>query len=427
MKNEKINYSESIRYLNISKKYISGASTFSKLNHFGEGKTPFAVTKGDGAYVWDVDGNRYIDYVSSRGFNILGFNNKSVNSAIENQLNKGINFSLPHYLEIEVAEMLCNLFPSAEMVRFGKNGNDVTAAAVRLARFFTKRDHILYCGYHGWQDWYIIKTSMNGGIPKAIGDFTHGFPYNDLDSLKELFGKYSDNIAAVIMEPTRFVEPSCYEDNCTQTTETVCQYNFLHKVKELTEKNGSILIFDEMVTGFRFSNTGAQGFFNVKPDLTCIGKALTNGLPLSAVFGSKKIMIKFTEIFFSLTSAGETLSLASAKAVLELIKNINVAEQLNNVGGKLLNGLDGLISKHGLDDVMVTMGYPCYNRYFFKDNDAFKLDSLQLMDFWTQEIAKRGILSCETHIMNYSHTNEMVEQTLNIYDDVLNLIKAKRK
>ncbi|SVD56006.1 uncharacterized protein METZ01_LOCUS408860, partial [marine metagenome] len=205
-----------------------------------------------------------------------------------------------------------------------------------------------------------------------------------------------------------------------------CQYNFLHAVKDITEKNNAILIFDEIVTGFRHGNTGAQGYFNVMPDLTCIGKAVANGLPLSVVFGSEEIMRKFPEIFFSLTSAGEALSLAAAKAVLELIKKIDVSKHLNQVGGIVLDGLKKLIIKYELEDVMIAMGYPCYNRYFFKDNEGMRLNSLQLMELWTQEIAKRGILSCETHIMNYSHTNEMANETLNVYDEVLNLIKKKR-
>lgn len=401
-------YKKSIKYLKRYRKVISGASTFSKLNHFGEGKTPFALTNGKGAYVWDADGNKYIDYVSCRGYIILGYNYPYVNKTIAKQLKNGIAYSLPHALEIEVAEMIRKRIPSAEMVRFGKNGNDVTSAALRLARYITKREHFLFCGYHGWQDWYISQTSMSGGVPKCLKNLGHSFIYNDIGSVEKLFNRFKGKVAAVIMEPTRFERP---------------KNGFLEGVKKIAHKNGALLIFDEIVTGFRFHKNGAQKLFNVIPDITCIGKAMANGMPISAVVGKKEYMKKFPEVYYSLTSAGEALSLAAAKATMGVFDKIDVCGHLNKIGKELMDGLIALIDKYGLSDRMKVRGYPCYNNIYFLDDKHSKLNATYLMDFWTQEIAKRGILSCECHIMNLSHTEATTKKTLNVYDEVLPLVR----
>jgi len=401
-------YLNSRKYLKRCNQVISGASTFSKLNHFGEGKTPFALTKGKGAYVWDIDGNKYIDYVSCRGYIILGHNYPSVNRAISKQLKDGIAFSLPHTLEIEVAEMIKKLIPSAEMIRFGKNGNDVTSAAIRLARYITNREHFLFSGYHGWQDWYISQTSMTGGIPKCLKNLGHRFVFNDIESVEKLFAKLEGKVAAVIMEPMRYERP---------------QKGFLENVKKLAHRNGSLLIFDEIASGFRFHKKGAQKLFNVIPDISCIGKAMANGMPISAVVGKAKYMKKFPEVFYSLTSAGEALSLAAARATMEVFDDIDVCGHLKEVGKELMDGLISLIDKHGLNDIMKVRGYPSYNNFFFVDDNNSQYDSTGLMDLWTQEIAKRGILSCESHIMNLSHTKETTKKTLKVYNEVLPLIK----
>lgn len=403
-----VNYENSKIFLKRSRKVISGASTFSKLNHFGEGKTPFALTHGQGPYVWDVDRNKYIDYVSCRGYIILGYNYLYINKAIAEQLKDGIAYSLPHTLEIEVAEMIQRRIPSAEMVRFGKNGNDVTSAAVRLARYVTGREHILFSGYHGWQDWYVSQTSKSGGVPRCLKKLAQRFVYNDMDSLYKLFHKFKNKVAAVIMEPTRFEHPHT---------------GFLEGVKELTHKNKALLVFDEVVTGFRFHKAGAQKLFKVTPDISCFGKAMANGMPLSAVVGKAKYMSKFPEIFFSLTSAGEALSLVAAKATMEVFDKIDVCGHLNKIGKPLMKGLEVLIKRYELNDRMKVVGYPCYNHFLFTEDEDSMINATVLMDYWTQEIAKRGILSCECHIMNLSHTEATTEKTLEVYKEVLPLVK----
>ena len=249
---------------------------------------------------------------------------------------------------------------------------------------------------------------MNGGIPKCLRNLGHRFVYNDIESVEKLFNKLKGKVAAVIMEPTRFERP---------------KDGFLESAKKIAHKNGALLIFDEIVTGFRFHKKGAQKLFNVIPDISCFGKAMANGMPMTAVVGKQEYMKKFPEIFYSLSSAGETLSLAAAKATMEVFDEIDVCGHLNKVGKELMSGLIALINKHGLGARMKVRGYPYYNNFYFTEDKHSKLDPTDLMDFWTQEIAKRGILSCECHIMNLSHTKATTEKTLYVYDEVISLVR----
>ena len=268
----------------------SCTQTFSKgPTQFVQGAAPVFIARGQGSHVWDVDGNEYIDYPMALGPVILGHNYPAVTKAVSKQLQEGTIFSLPHPLEIEVAEILVEIIPSAEMVRFGKNGSDATSGAVRLARAYTGRDLIACCGYHGWHDWYIGATSRNRGVPEAVRRLTIPFEYNNIEDLRRIFEDHPGNVAAVIMEPVGITEP---------------KNEFLPQVRELTQREGALLIFDEVVTGFRIALGGAQEYFGVAPDLTCLGKAMANGYPLSAVVGRREIMELFDEIFFSFTFGG---------------------------------------------------------------------------------------------------------------------------
>jgi len=389
-----------------SQKVIAGPSTFSKgPDQFAHGITPYALDRGNGAYVWDVDGNKYLDYISALGYAILGYRHPHVEEAVKKQLEKGFIFSLAHSLEVEVAEMLCERIPCAEMVRFGKNGNDVTTAAIRLSRYVTGKDHILFCGYHGWQDWYVSQTSMNGGIPKVIKEYSHRFNYNDLNNLKELLETYKDSVACIIMEPVRSAPNAGY----------------LEGVRELATKYNVILIFDEIVTGFRFHRGGYQSLSGVIPDLACFSKAIANGMPISALVGKREIMKRCPEIYFSLSAAGETLSLAAAKAVMEVFDREDVAGKIAKNGQRLIEETEKLISQNGLKEVISIDGFPCRNSFIFKDyKDTPGAD---IRTFWIQELAKRGILSGGYHMMSLAHKDEEIDFTLSRYDQVLRLAK----
>jgi len=321
-----------------------GSQTFSKSKTaYPYGVSPFFIERGLGCKAWDVDGNQYTDYVSGLLSVSLGYCDADVDNAVIKQLKSGVTFSLPHRLEMEVAEMLVDMVPCAEMVRFGKNGSDATSAAIRLARAYTGKDHIAVCGYHGWQDWYIGSTSRDLGVPAATKALTHAFIYNDINSLADLFAKYQ--FAAVIMEPMNLYFP---------------EQDFLSAIKELCHQHKTLLIFDEMITGFRFSLGGAQELFKVTPDLATFGKGMANGYPISAVVGRKDVMMLMEDIFFSGTFAGETLSLAASKATLTKIKEQNVLAHIHALGEQLIQGLQQIITQLGEPNWLNLCGHPSW-------------------------------------------------------------------
>ncbi len=388
-----------------------GTQTYSKSKtQYPRGVSPYFITKGRGSRVWDVDGNEYIDFVNSLAAVTLGYNDPSVNRAVRNQLRNGVLFSLPHPLELEVAKIVTEMVPCAEMVRFGKNGSDATSGAVRLARAYTKRDHIVVCGYHGWQDWYIGSTSRNAGVPKCVQELTHSFIYNEIDSLKKLFSVFPDQIAAVMLEPMNKQEP---------------RDGFLSTVKNLAHENGALLIFDEVITGFRFANGGAQEYFGVIPDLATFGKGLANGFPLSAIAGRKEFMQYLEDIFFSFTFGGETLSLAAAKATLEKLQKEPVVNTLKSRGTKVRSGAESLIQAHDLGNVIRISGHPAWS--FLNFTDTPEANQWQIKTLFLQEVFSRGILTLGSHNMSYAHTDKDVERLLDVYDETFAILKKAIK
>ena len=400
-------YSNSENLLERALKIIPlGSQTFSKSKaQYPYGVSPYFIKKGNGSHVWDVDGNEYIDFVNSLAAITLGYNDPDVTDAVKEQLENGTIFSLPHELEVSVAEKIVEMVPCAEMVRFGKNGSDVTSGAIRLARAYTGRDHVAVCGYHGWQDWYIGSTSRNLGVPQSTRDLTHTFTYNDIGSLYKIFKEFPDQVAAVIMEPMNVIEPKA---------------GFLANIKEITNKNGAVFIFDETITGFRFAKGGAQEYFGVIPDLATFGKGLANGYPLSAIVGRADIMSFMEEIFFSFTFGGETLSLAAALAAMTKLQREPVIETIWHQGKKVVDGVRDLISKHGLDDVISIAGKNCWSFLIFKDKEGYS--QWELKTLFLQEIFSRGILSLGTHNMSYAHSDSDIDKLFQAYNEVFEII-----
>ncbi len=381
----------------------SCTQTFSKgPTQFVQEVAPLFLEHGRGSHVWDVDGNEYVDYIMALGPIVLGYDDPDVIAAVQRQLADGVTFSLAHPLEVEVAETLAKIVPCAEMVRFGKNGSDATSGAVRAARAYTRRDVIACCGYHGWQDWYIGTTTRRRGVPVAVCELTRTFAYNDLGSLERLFAEHPGRIAAVIMEPVGVVEP---------------EGDFLQRVATLTHANGAVLVFDEIVTGFRLALGGAQERFGVTPDLACLGKAMANGFPLSAVVGRRKIMEVFDEIFFSFTFGGETLSLAAARATIAKLREKNVIEHLWRQGATLQNGYDALARELGLADRTACIGFPPRTVLVFKDSAG--VDSLEMKSLFQQEMIKRGILTAGGFSLCWAHSDDDVCRTLEACRDAL--------
>lgn len=385
----------------------AGTQTFSKgPSQFVEGVTPKYLERGHGGHSWDVDGNRYIDFVMACHAIVLGYADQDVNRAIAEQLEKGIIFSLMHPLEVEVSERLIEIVPCAEAVRFGKNGADATSAAVRISRAVTGREHVAYCGYHGWHDWYIANTDMNRGVPLFNQSLVHAFTYNDLDSLTNIFEQYPDNISCVIMEPLTVVEPS---------------KGFLESVKEVAHHYKALLVFDEIITGFRFAIGGAQELIGVVPDIACFAKGLCNGMPLSAVTGRKELMAVLSETFFSFTYGGECLSLAAAKANIDKFRRDAVVPHLWNIGQKLQEGYNKLAALYGLEEMTRCIGYPCRTVLFFDGRG--KYNELELRSLFQQELIKRGILAPGYHAICYAHTEDDVDMALEAYEHAFRVLR----
>ena len=309
---------------------------------FVVGEMPLFNQRAKGCFVWDVDGNKFIDFIGARWPIILGYAHPVSDNAIKRQLKDGIIFPQPHPLEAEVAALLTKVIPSAEMVRFAKNGSDATGAAVRIARAYTGKEIIIQCGYHGAQDWFIVSTERNLGVPKVLRDYIFSFSYNDIESLENLFRDHHGRVAAVIMEPMYDQFP---------------KDNFLEQVKLLTHKNDALLIFDEIITGFRWSLGGAQEYFGVIPDISCFGKAMANGMPISCVVGRRTIMEQTKDVFLSMTYGGECLSLAAAKAVITALKNDSrILAHIWEMGALLQRGIVKLIKKNGLEQGIECVG-----------------------------------------------------------------------
>ena len=376
---------------------------------FIQNVSPVYLSKANGSHVWDVDGNEYIDYPMALGPVILGHNYPAVTQAVINQVQNGTSYSLPHPLEVEVADLIVQNVPSAEMVRFGKNGSDATSGAIRAARAYTGRDIIVCCGYHGWQDWYVGTTTRDAGVPQSVKDLTITFEYNNFSSLKDLFDKYPNQIAAVIMEPIGVELPKT---------------GFLEDVKNITKKEGAVLIYDEIVTGFRLDLGGAQKYFGVTPDLTCVGKAMGNGYPISAVAGNKEIMKMFDQIFFSFTFGGEAVSLAAAKATIEEMQNKSVINHLWQQGQRLSDGFNALSSYFGLEKYIRSDGLAPHTAIIYMSGDNDFVDPLVVKSLFQQECIKRGILISSSQNISFSHTNHDIDYTLKVYRTAMEILST---
>ena len=349
-----------------------------------KGIAPKYLKRGKGSHVWDVDDNEYIDFSMGIGPLSLGYTYPDVDNAIREQLQDGITFSLMHPLEVEVAEIIREIIPNAESVRFSKTGADVTSAAIRLARAYTGKNKVLCCGYHGWHDWYISTTSRDKGIPEQTRDLTFTFNYNDI---KSVIDAIDDDTACVILEPFVFDEP---------------KNNFMNDLREICSHHGTLLIFDEMWTGFRIGVGGTQEYFNINADLACFSKAIANGMPLSVLTGKTEIMqLLNKDVFFFTTFGGEALSLAAAKATIKILKNKRVPEYLAEQGHVIKIGYNRIAEKLNMDYTKCK-GFNCRTIVTFDESAGNPLELKSLMQ---QELIKRGILWSGFHNLSFSHTD----------------------
>ncbi len=376
-----------------------GTQTFSKSKLQYPVEAPLFVTHGSGGLIYDVDGNDYVDLVGGLLPVILGHRDPDVDYAVRAQLANGTSFSLASELEYQLAAKLREHIPCAEQTRFGKNGTDVTSAAIRLARYATGRDMVLTSGYHGWMDWSIAKDPVrNKGVPKAIQDLTTVLRHGDIQTAEHEL--YKKKYACVIVEPESDRE-------------------FLHRLRAACNATGTLLIFDEIITGFRWGLGGAQSVHKITPDLATFGKSMGNGLPISALVGLKHYMKHMEHLCFSGTFFGETLSLAASLAVIEKMEREPVADHLMRLNREIATLASIVQDKHKLDCLRVTGQY--LSRINFMAVGHNTKDDIKTL--FMQEMIRNGVLIIASHNFMYAHTESDMRRIVNAYDRTFAVLK----
>lgn len=393
-----------------------GSHTYSKGEDQNPVLSPKIVSRAKGALCWDVDGNEYIDWMMGNRTFILGHAYDRVDEAVKKAIDSGTNFSRPGLLECELAEYLTELWPVAEMVKFGKNGSDVTHAAVKLARAYTGREYIAKCAEHPFfstQDWFMSTTPCDAGIPEDTKNYTFNFQYNNIQSLEALFAEHPGKIAGVILEPVKDVEP---------------KDNFLQKLKDVCAKNGAILIFDEMISGIRFDLRGAHHKYGVYPDLACFGKCISNGYSCSVLAGRRDVMElggifhdKKRVFLLSQTHSSETTGLAATMATLQECDRVDASAYLWVFGKKFMAAFNTLAENEGVGRFVKMKGFECNPVLSFTREGG--LVWTELMTLFMQEALARGIM-ISWMTLTYSHKEEHLQKTLDVCQEIFAGLKT---
>ena len=388
-----------------------GAHTYAKGDDEYPEMAPAFIVRGEGCHVWDADGNKFIEYGMGLRAVSLGHAFARVVEAAQQQMRMGSNFTRPAKIEVEYAEELLQVLTNADMVKFAKNGSDVTTAAVKLARAYTGRDMVAVCADHPFfscDDWFIGTTELNAGIPQPYRELTTSFHYNNLESVKELFERHSSRIACLILEPATAEEP---------------RDDFLRQLKELCEKHGSLLILDEMITGFRWHIGGAQASYGVVPDLSTFGKAMGNGFAIAALAGKREIMklggldYAGERVFLlSTTHGAETHALAAARETLNIYRRCPVVEHLYRQGERLRAGINDCIARHGIAGQFAILGRAPNLIYATKDADAKSSQGFRTL--FLQEMIRGGIIA-PSFVVSFSHSDEVIDHTIEVVDRAL--------
>jgi glutamate-1-semialdehyde 2,1-aminomutase len=365
------------------------------------GVEPCFMVRGDGGRVWDVDGNEYIDLRCGLGPISLGHRFPAVEAAIREQLEKGLIFSYASPLEVEVARRLVEIIPCAESVRFLKTGGEAMAAAIKLARAFTGRERVLKCGYHGW-----LQMTSGAGVPASVGESLREMPWGEIGPYEEAFAREGDRIAAVSVACS-------YGDGERGRT-------FYPALRELTRQHGALLIFDEIVMGFRLARAGAQEFFGVTPDLAVFAKGISNGAPLSCYLGRRDVMETVRRATISSTFGGDALALAAARAAIDTYRREDVIGHLWARGRQLQQGLNGLFRE--LDAPAAVNGFPPCCQVGFTTPDRERNAALFLQ--FERELFRRGVILYTVMYVNYSHTAGEIDEALNRMADALRAMRA---
>lgn len=380
-----------------------GSHTYSKGEDQFPWLSPQIMARADGAYCWDVDGNEFIDWAMGNRVIILGHNYPAVNDAVKRQIDRGLNYTRPGILEYEVAEYLLQLWQWADMVKFGKNGSDVTTAAVKLARAYTGRKYVGVCTDHPFfsiHDWFIGATPMSSGILQEDAKYTVGFRYNSIASVKALIAQHPGEIACLILEPVKNEAP---------------KENFLEDLRALCTHHGIVLIFDEMIAGMRFDIRGAHHLYGVYPDLATFGKAISNGFCFSVLVGKRDIMElgglkheKERVFLLSQTHSSETTGLAACRATLEECQRVQIKDHVWAIGGKLVEGIRNIAKEEGVDSLVRMIGFDCNPQLLCTHENGTYWPELHTS--FHEEVISYGVLMPWISI-TYSHGEKELART----------------
>jgi len=412
MKN--LNLTKSLELYEEALDLIPGASqTMSKRpTSFAMGAMPVYLERGSGCRVWDVDGNEYVDFISALGPITLGYCYSAVDAAVREQLGKGTVFSMMHPLEVEAARAVIECVPCAEMVRFLKTGAEGTAAAARIARGYTGKDLIVSSGYHGWLDTWAAANNppSDRGVPKSLKESIVTFSFGSFEGencLEAVLDRHKGEVAAIVTEPVSYAN-----------TDSI---DFLCCARQLADKHDALLVYDEIVSGFRVALGGAQEHFGVVPDIAVFAKGVSNGLPIAAVAGSREVMQVAAELVISSTYGGEALSLAAVVACLREYREKEVIPHLWAMGEKLMSGANRIAEEVGLS--LTFRGFPVMSTFAFGYDDPDT--NRDLMTLLLQEMAKRGVLLRRggLNFITYSHKAEDIDLTLAAFRDVFPILK----
>lgn len=399
----------------------------------GVGGTPIFIERAQGAYLFDVDGNRYIDYIGSWGPMILGHNHPEIRDAAIEAAERGLSFGTPTASEITMAEKVISMVPSIEKVRMVNSGTEATMSAIRLARGYTGRDKILKfegC-YHGHADSLLVKAGSGAltlgvpnspGIPEDFAKHTLTVSFNNLEEVRQVFADLGEQIACIIVEPV-----------AGNMNLILPEPGFLEGLREVCDEYGAVLIFDEVMTGFRVSRGGAQEFFNVKPDLTCLGKVIGGGMPVGAFGGKREIMDYIAPVgpvYQAGTLSGNPVAMAAGLASLSLLNSSSLYQQLESRVTELTSGLQELADAKGIPFTTAQAGGMF--GFFFTDakkvstyEQATQCNMEQFRTFY-HEMLKRGVYlapsAYEAGFMSLAHTETDIEETLQVAEHAFNLL-----
>jgi glutamate-1-semialdehyde 2,1-aminomutase len=388
-----------------------GGHTYAKGHDQFPEAIPGVIARGAGCHVWDVDGNEFIEYGMGLRAVTLGHAYGPVVDAVRDSLPLGTNFTRPAAIELECAELFLELIEGAEMVKFTKDGSTALSAALKLARAHTGRRLVAICAEHpffSYDDWFIATTTMDGGIPGDVYAETLRFQYNDAASLQALLEQHPGQIAAVFLEPARLVEPNP---------------GFLESLRTLCTQHGTVLVFDEMITGFRWHLGGAQKLYGVTPDLSTFGKALANGFALSALAGKRELMRLGARerddenvFLLSTTHGAETPSLAAGMRTMQIYREQPVIEHLHRQGERLRRELTQVAQRHGVQDRFELFGRACNLLFGTKDTEGKPSQAFRTL--FLQETMRRGVIM-PSLVVSYSHADADIERTVEVVDQAL--------